>query len=213
MLKSLVSCIVVASLTGCANMDGTGKSDNDIITDEVVLIEDAVVYAESLKPSDGMLGYEDDIEFENIGEITLSEKNYMENLDVLYSESGSDVKVSKLPKTQTSELQENPIVWFGHDKYEIQDSSKATIDIHLGFLLDNPKVRVILEGHTDEIGTSSYNLILGEKRSRSVANYLESMGVNRSQLEVISYGELNPDYTGNDRVLLGKNRRVVFTYN
>ena len=45
-----------------------------------------------------------------------------------------------------------------------------------------------IEGHTDHFGSDEYNLALGQRRAQSVNNYLLSMDVPESQLQLISYG-------------------------
>ncbi len=69
--------------------------------------------------------------------------------------------------------------------------------------------RVILEGRGDETGTSAYNLVLGERRARSVKNYLQQLGLT-IDLKVTSYGKDRPlcfDHTGD---CMQKNRSVHF---
>jgi len=57
------------------------------------------------------------------------------------------------------------------------------------WLLRHPDGSVLVEGHTDERGTHEYNLALGERRAKSVTNYLIGLGVPASRISVISYGE------------------------
>ena len=69
-----------------------------------------------------------------------------------------------------------------------------------------------LEGHADERGTREYNLALGERRAKAVANYLAIQGVPHSQIEVISYGEEKPAMFGQGETAWAKNRRVELIY-
>ncbi len=55
-----------------------------------------------------------------------------------------------------------------------------------------PKTRVVIEGHTDSVGSESYNLRLSERRAESVADYLISQGVERFRITTIGYGETRP---------------------
>ena len=73
------------------------------------------------------------------------------------------------------------------------------------------KVR-LLEGHADERGTRAYNLALGERRANSVARYLVIQGVNRSQIESMSYGEERPLSLSRDDNGWSRNRRVELVY-
>ncbi len=54
------------------------------------------------------------------------------------------------------------------------------------------KARFNIEGHTDASGTDQFNLNLSNRRAASVVNYLESLGVPRSQLKPKGYGESKP---------------------
>ena len=71
---------------------------------------------------------------------------------------------------------------------------------------------VRLEGHADERGTREYNLALGERRAKAVANYLAIQGVPRPQIEVISYGEEKPAALGQGESAWAQNRRVELIY-
>ena len=68
------------------------------------------------------------------------------------------------------------------------------------------------EGHGDERGTRAYNLALGERRANSVARYLVIQGVNRSQIESMSYGEERPLSLSRDENGWSRNRRVELIY-
>ncbi len=80
------------------------------------------------------------------------------------------------------------------------------------YLRSNPDARVVVEGHTDERGTPEYNIALGERRARSVARYLQNLGVDVNQISVVSYGEEKPVDPGHDESAWSKNRRAVLNY-
>ena len=65
-----------------------------------------------------------------------------------------------------------------------------------------------LSGHADDVGSTEYNLALGESRSSSVREFLGRLGVSTSLLNTISYGEDRPAVDGGGRQ--PKNRRVEF---
>ena len=102
----------------------------------------------------------------------------------------------------------DPIPSAGGDYTEGQ----AIAEAHAGYLRDNPGIRVVLEGHTDERGTREYNLALGENRARTVADVLMAMGVDVSRIENVSYGEENPVAEGHDESAWRLNRRVEIRY-
>jgi OOP family OmpA-OmpF porin len=76
--------------------------------------------------------------------------------------------------------------------------------------LNSTPVNIILAGHTCDIGTESYNLILSKSRARAVYEYLVNHGVDPAKMEITGYGEERP-LESND-TLDGKerNRRVEF---
>jgi len=102
-------------------------------------------------------------------------------------------------------------IHFEFNSSVIDSSARAEIESNAEVLKDYPNVRLQLEGHCDERGTNEFNLALGQERSRSVLNVLLSLGVSRSRLEIISYGEEVPLETGNDESSWARNRRVHFS--
>ena len=70
------------------------------------------------------------------------------------------------------------------------------------------ELTIVIEGHADDRGTREYNLALGQRRAESVADYLESNGINRTRLSIISYGEENPVDASSNEAAWSKNRRV-----
>src|SRR5690606_1079259 len=67
---------------------------------------------------------------------------------------------------------------------------------------------ILVAGHTDDVGTDSYNQKLSEERAEEVANFLVSSGVKRSRLIVMGYGEDNPAFSNDSESGRNKNRRV-----
>jgi peptidoglycan-associated lipoprotein len=101
-------------------------------------------------------------------------------------------------------------VYFDFDKATLTDQAKDTLVRNAQWLREHPQVRVQVEGHADERGTSEYNLALGERRAESVKNYLLSLGIDGSRLVTISYGEERPADPGHNEEAWAKNRRVEF---
>ena len=73
---------------------------------------------------------------------------------------------------------------------------------------ENTELTIVIEGHADDRGTREYNLALGQRRAEAVADYLESNGINRTRLSIISYGEENPVDASSNEAAWSKNRRV-----
>ena len=60
------------------------------------------------------------------------------------------------------------------------------------FLRYYPQVKVIIEGHCDERGSTEYNLALGDRRAQAAKDYLVSLGVAADRMQTVSYGKERP---------------------
>ena len=67
-----------------------------------------------------------------------------------------------------------------------------------------------LEGHTDDRGTSEYNLGLGMRRAEAVREYILNAGIASSRLITVTFGEEMPLRRGGEETAYQKNRRVEF---
>jgi peptidoglycan-associated lipoprotein len=99
------------------------------------------------------------------------------------------------------------VVYFEFDSSDIQPASEEMLNAY-SKLLKSSGAHATLEGNTDERGTREYNMALGERRGKSVADYLTMQGVSSSQLEVVSFGEERPAVEGDGEAAYSKNRRV-----
>jgi peptidoglycan-associated lipoprotein len=104
------------------------------------------------------------------------------------------------------------VFYFDYDKAVLRPESLALLELHAGFLRNNPDRRVVVEGHCDERGTREYNLALGERRSEAVRTFLASSGVRRSQVDTVSYGEERPVDAGHSEAAWAQNRRAELSY-
>ena len=80
-------------------------------------------------------------------------------------------------------------------------------------LQDNATLRIQIEGYTCNIGTTEYNLALGERRASAVRDYLVNRGINASRLNTLSYGEERPKYDNSKEETRRLNRRAVLAVN
>ena len=78
------------------------------------------------------------------------------------------------------------------------------------WLMDNPQVKVLIKGYSDDPGSAEYNLALGDWRARNVKTFLIQQGIDQTRLTPISFGREYPASTGNDEESAAKNRRVHF---
>ena len=114
--------------------------------------------------------------------------------------------------TSTADLGENVIidVLFDFDRYSIKPESKRVLDKNAKILNEHKDAMITIEGHCDERGTDDYNIALGERRAKSVRDYLDKLGVSRGRMNVISYGEERPFCTDSTEECWRQNRRVHF---
>ena len=124
-----------------------------------------------------------------------------------YDDSTSDDATASTSSGDDMAL--NP-VYFAYDQFSLSADSRAVLKAHGQKLMNNADMRVVIEGHCDERGTDEYNLALGERRARSIRDYLVNLGVPTSRLTMISYGEERPAMFGSSEEAWGKNRRGEF---
>lgn len=108
---------------------------------------------------------------------------------------------------QTDAAALKTVFYFEFDQSALTADSREALDAQAARLRGTSGV-VRLEGHADERGTREYNLALGERRAKAVANYLAIQGVDRSRIETISYGEEKPVAFGQNDQSWSMNRRV-----
>ncbi|HVK78471.1 MAG TPA: OmpA family protein [Kofleriaceae bacterium] len=97
-------------------------------------------------------------------------------------------------------------IFFEFDSATLTMSSRELLATLANWLEKHP-CRLRIEGHTDERGTTEYNLALGDRRARAIADYLAAMGIDPATLTTVTYGEEQPVYTGHDERAWAHNRR------
>ena len=104
------------------------------------------------------------------------------------------------------------IIYFDYDSYVIKDSYASLISAHAKVLAANPKLKMLIQGNTDERGSREYNLALGQKRAEAVKRALMLLGVQEAQLESVSLGEEKPRCEDRTEACYGENRRGDMLY-
>lgn len=100
------------------------------------------------------------------------------------------------------------VVYFDYDRSEIRADSRATLDRKARIMRDQPTVRIRVEGHADERGSTEYNLALGSRRAEAVKAYITAAGIQASRVETVSYGEDRPVDRGRNESAWSRNRRA-----
>lgn len=102
-------------------------------------------------------------------------------------------------------------IHFDFDSFTIRGEQNLKILKEIAsYLQKNPKIKIFIEGHTDNRGASSYNLALGLKRANKVRSILIEKGVSPEQLITISYGKEKPLSLEQTEQAWQKNRRAEF---
>jgi len=100
--------------------------------------------------------------------------------------------------------------YFDYDKSDIRADAREALSKTADFLKNYPQVKVTIEGHCDERGSTEYNLGLGDRRANATKNYLVSLGVSADRMTTVSYGKEKPFCTEHDETCWQQNRRGHF---
>ena len=115
-----------------------------------------------------------------------------------------------LPK-QVIDLSQNfQKVFFELDQSQLGEEAQSALSDNATILQEFTDVRVEIQGHADERGTTEYNIALGQRRAKSVHDYLVAQGIAPSRLKVVSYGEEKPLNSSANETAYSKNRRCEF---
>jgi len=101
-------------------------------------------------------------------------------------------------------------VYFEFDRYDLDSNDRAILRTNAEWLKKHSALRVEVEGHCDERGTSEYNLALGAKRAQAAKDYLMSLGIAERRISATSYGEEIPVCREHTEDCWQKNRRDRF---
>jgi peptidoglycan-associated lipoprotein len=111
-----------------------------------------------------------------------------------------------------SELFEQNVkdAFFDFNKSDIRADARDNLAKTAEFLRSYPQIRVTIEGHCDERGSTEYNIGLGERRAQAAKNYLISLGISATRMDTVSWGKERPFCTEHDESCWQQNRRAHF---
>jgi len=102
-------------------------------------------------------------------------------------------------------------IYFDYDRFSIREDAEALLKTNAQLLTAKyAEKKIVIEGHCDERGTQSYNMVLGEARANAVKTFLEDLGISRDKLEVVSYGKDKPFCREQTEECWQENRRGHF---
>ncbi|HPU46354.1 MAG TPA: OmpA family protein [Bacteroidales bacterium] len=101
-------------------------------------------------------------------------------------------------------------IYFAFNSADILANSQKVLDEFIVFLNDHPTLQIGIEGHTDNVGSDEFNLILSENRAKAVYNYLVNNGIDANRLQYKGFGESSPIATNDTEEGRAMNRRTEF---
>jgi peptidoglycan-associated lipoprotein len=107
-------------------------------------------------------------------------------------------------------LKEVRDAYFDLDKADIRPDARTALSKTADFLKNYPQVKVTIEGHCDERGSTEYNLSLGDRRATAVKQYLVSLGISADRISTVSYGKEKPFCMESNESCWQQNRRGHF---
>jgi OOP family OmpA-OmpF porin len=99
-------------------------------------------------------------------------------------------------------------VLFESNRADLKPGIMRTLFPLVTFLKEHLRRTVSIEGHTDSIGSSSYNLDLSEHRAAAVRDFLVAQGIEPGRITAVGYGETYPVVSNDTEAGRQQNRRV-----
>ena len=84
------------------------------------------------------------------------------------------------------------VLYFAFDSSDLDEAARNRLATNAEWMKEDSTRVLTIEGHTDEAGTTDYNLALGERRARITRDYLVRLGVDAKRVQIITYGEERP---------------------
>ena len=98
--------------------------------------------------------------------------------------------------------------YFDYDKADVRPDARDALTQTAQFLRSYPQLKVVIEGHCDERGSTEYNLALGDRRAAAAKQFLTSLGISADRMETVSYGKERPFCTASTDECYMQNRRA-----
>jgi peptidoglycan-associated lipoprotein len=107
-------------------------------------------------------------------------------------------------------LKEVQDAYFDFNKADLRSDAREALSHTANYLRNYPQVKVTIEGHCDERGSTEYNLGLGDRRANATKSYLVSLGISGDRISTVSYGKEKPFCMDSTEDCWQKNRRGHF---
>ncbi|MGY0217732.1 peptidoglycan-associated lipoprotein Pal [Endozoicomonadaceae bacterium StTr2] len=175
-----------------------------------ILLASAMVWVAGCASTGGNSAGQVDNEAKPVEVITEEEVVVMPVIDPAVQAVIDTGKISASAEEIEGLLQQNEY-HFPFDSSELKDRDYQALDVQAAYLTSSRGAaeKIVIEGHTDERGTRTYNLALGERRANAVKRYLVLKGVAADRIEVISYGFERPVDPAHNETAWAQNRRAI----
>jgi peptidoglycan-associated lipoprotein len=128
----------------------------------------------------------------------------------IQEESLGEATLQAMRTPEAKEEFVNDDIHFDFDSSALTPEAQDILKKKALWLKANPGVTVIIEGHCDDRGTNEYNMALGDRRADSAKSFLLALGIDKSRLTTVSWGEEKPLVRGTTEEARAKNRRDHF---
>ena len=103
-------------------------------------------------------------------------------------------------------------IYFAFDKSNVKEADKPVLEANAKYLSAHASEKIVLEGNTDERGSSEYDLALGNRRAENTKKALAVLGVPNKNMEVVSFGKEKPKALCHEESCWAENRRADIVY-
>ncbi len=129
-------------------------------------------------------------------------------LDTFAFDTATQIKLVK-----EKDIVKKVIVYYAYSKWNVLQKDKTELDFVAGYLKENPSFNVLLDAHTDERSSDTFNLKLSVKRAIYVADYLIKNGINSDRIAFKGWGKSNPVFKhASNETEHQSNRRTTFNF-
>jgi peptidoglycan-associated lipoprotein len=101
-------------------------------------------------------------------------------------------------------------IYYDFDKADLTEAARSLLLAKVPVLQARPTIHLRITGHTDDRGSSEYNLALGLRRAAEAKAFLVNNGIDASRLTITSMGAEMPAVQGDNEDAWSRNRRAEF---
>ncbi len=127
----------------------------------------------------------------------------------IQANSVNDLELEIITKSKGEEIILKNVL-FDHNSYHLNEISKLELNQLIDYLLKNPNMKIVIEGHTDNVGAAEDNLLLSKNRAKTVYNYLLQQLGHQQLPSYQGYGESTPISNNDTEKGRSLNRRTSF---